>query len=94
MKIAFLEVELMVEFSQSLKQKRHILKGLKDRMRKLFNVSVMECGFQNKWQRSMLCCVFIRSSSSEIDKAVSAIVSFVENYPNVVLVNYEREQVY
>jgi len=45
--------------AQSLKQKRATLKSAIERLRNRFNVSVVESGYQDKWQRSVisLCAV-------------------------------------
>jgi uncharacterized protein YlxP (DUF503 family) len=46
--------ELHLEGCQSLKDKRHILKSLKDRLRNQFNVSVAETDHNDLWQRAEL----------------------------------------
>ncbi len=92
MKVMFLEVELLIEESRSLKQKRHIIKGLKEKVKTKFNASVIECGYQDKWQRAQICCVFIRADSKEVDKTKSAVISFLEVYPGIILVDYNEER--
>jgi uncharacterized protein YlxP (DUF503 family) len=46
--------ELHLEGCRSLKDKRHILKSLKDRLRNQFNVSVAETDHNDLWQRAEL----------------------------------------
>lgn len=47
-------VELHVHGSQSLKQKRGVLRSIAGRLRNRFNVSVAEVGGQDTWQRAVL----------------------------------------
>ncbi len=50
--------ELHLQGCQSLKDKRRILKSLKDRLHRRFNVSVAETNHHDRWQRAELsCCV-------------------------------------
>ena len=45
--IGVLTLELRIEHAHSLKEKRHVVKGLKDRLRRKFNVSVAEIDDQD-----------------------------------------------
>lgn len=47
-------LELRLDESHSLKDKRHYVKSLKDRLRSKFNVSVAEIDYQDLWQRSVV----------------------------------------
>lgn len=50
--------ELHLAGCQSLKDKRRIMKSLKDRLHGQFNVSVAETNHQDLWQRAeLVCCV-------------------------------------
>ena len=46
--------ELHLPGCQSLKDKRHVLKSLKDRLHHRFNVSAAETDHQDLWQRAEL----------------------------------------
>jgi len=46
--------ELHLEGSRSLKDKRHVLKSLKDRLHNRFNVSAAETAHHDLWQRAEL----------------------------------------
>ncbi len=52
--VGLLTLELRIAHSQSLKDKRQVLRSLKDRLRRRFNISVAEVGFQDTWQRSLV----------------------------------------
>ncbi len=57
--IGVLTLELRLPESQSLKDKRHAVRGLKDRLRERFNVAVAEIGFQDTWQRALISAVTV-----------------------------------
>ena len=57
--IGVLTLEIHIEEAHSLKEKRHVVKGLKDRLRSKFNVSVAEIDGQDTWQRSVVAAVTV-----------------------------------
>lgn len=60
--IGVLTLEMRFEDSHSLKDKRHYVRGVKDRLRKSFNVAVAEIDGQDLWQRSTVAAVTISPS--------------------------------
>jgi len=62
--IGVLTLEIRVENSHSLKDKRHVVKSLKDRLRHKFNVSVAEIDYQDTWQRALVAVVTVASDHS------------------------------
>ena len=56
--IGVLTLELRLEESHSLKEKRHVVQSLKDRLHNRFNVSAAETAHHDLWQRAELtACV-------------------------------------
>lgn len=62
MPIAVLTLELRIEGAHSLKEKRQVLRSLKDKLRSRFNVSVAEIEQTDLWQRATIGVVSISSS--------------------------------
>jgi len=62
MPIAVLTLELRIEAAKSLKDKRQVVRSLKDKLRQSFNVSVAEFEETNLWQRATIGVVSISSS--------------------------------
>ena len=60
--IAFLTLELRIEAAHSLKDKRQVLRSLKDKLRAGFNVSVAELDAVDLWQRATVGVVSISGS--------------------------------
>ena len=62
MPIAFLTLELRIEGAHSLKDKRRVLRSLKDKLRNGFNVAVAELDANDLWQRATIGVVSISGS--------------------------------
>jgi uncharacterized protein len=65
--IAFLTLELHIEAAQSLKDKRQVVRSLKDRLRASFNVSVAELDSSGIWNRATIGVVSISDSRDYLD---------------------------
>ena len=65
--IAFLALELHIEAAQSLKDKRQVVRSLKDRLRGSFNVSVAELDPSSLWNRATIGVVGISDSRDYLD---------------------------
>jgi uncharacterized protein YlxP (DUF503 family) len=65
--IAFLTLELHIEAAQSLKDKRQVVRSLKDRLRNSFNVSVAELDPSPVWNRATVGVVSISDSRDYLD---------------------------
>lgn len=62
-----------MEHSHSLKDKRHIVKSLKDRLRHRFNVSVAEIDHQDLWQRATVAAVTISGDRTYAAQTLEAV---------------------
>jgi uncharacterized protein len=60
--VGVLTLELRIDESHSLKDKRQIVKALKDRLRHKFNVAVAEIDYQDLWQRALIAAVTVSSA--------------------------------
>lgn len=77
--IGILQLELHIPAAQSLKQKRQVLKSLKDRLHAQFNLSVAEVGFLDKWQRAELAIVMVSADKPYLESQFDHIQRFVEH---------------
>jgi len=68
--VGVLTLELRLPESHSLKDKRHTVKGLKDRLRSRYNVAVAEIDFQDIWQRSLISAVTVSGSHSYAEQTL------------------------
>lgn len=65
--IAFLTIELSIEAAQSLKDKRQVVRSLKDRLRAQFNVAVAELDASGIWNRATIGVVSVSHSRDYLD---------------------------
>jgi uncharacterized protein YlxP (DUF503 family) len=71
--IGVLTLDIHVEHSHSLKEKRHVVKSLKDRLRHRFNVSVAEIDGQESWQRSVIAAVTVSTSRQYVEQVLRSV---------------------
>jgi len=91
MTVGTLSVKLMIREARTLKQKRSILRSLKDQIRNRHNVSVAEVGAQNSRQQAILGFAMAGSDGRYVDGALAKIVDFIRRFRLVDLVDYEVE---
>jgi uncharacterized protein YlxP (DUF503 family) len=90
MNIGLLTLEIFLPDSHSLKEKRFVIRSLRDRLKK-FNVSVAECDHQELWQRSTMGIVSISSDHGILEKTLNAVVKESEKILDGNLSNYQIE---
>jgi uncharacterized protein len=71
--VGVLTLELRLENSFSLKDKRQVVRSLKDRLRRKFNVAVAEIDYQELWQRAALAAVTVSSDHSYAEKLLQSV---------------------
>jgi len=68
-----LTLELRIEQAHSLKEKRHVVKSLKDRLRHKFNVSVAEIDDQDLHNSAVIAAAVVSSSRDFAEKILRAV---------------------
>jgi hypothetical protein len=64
MPLATLTLELAIEHAQSLKDRRQVVRSLKDKLRHSFNISIAELDDATLWNRATLGIAAISNSPS------------------------------
>ena len=77
MTVAMLSLELYLPMSQSLKDKRMVLRRLKDRLQSL-NVAVAEVAYQDLWQRAGLGVVTVATEDAVAEKTLASVAEEIE----------------
>ena len=65
--VALLTIELRIEHAQSLKDKRQVVRSLKDRLRAHFNVATAELSPSNIWNSATIGVVSVSDSRDYLD---------------------------
>ena len=71
--VGVITLELRLDESHSLKDKRHYVKGLKDRLRNKFNVSVAEIDHQELWQRGLVAVVTVSGDQAHAEQVLQGV---------------------
>jgi uncharacterized protein YlxP (DUF503 family) len=79
-RVAVGTVEIHLPDVGSLKGKRHALKGLKDKLRQRFAISVAEVDYQDTWQRATLALACVSSDSRHANEVISKAMDFIEDH--------------
>jgi uncharacterized protein YlxP (DUF503 family) len=79
-------IELHIPDSQSLKDKRHILLSLKDRLRDKFNLSVAEVDGQDLWQRTVLGLACVANETRHVNQVLEQALNVIRATPAVEIV--------
>lgn len=90
--ILYLNVEIKLTYVSSLKEKRNILKGLLQKIRKRFNVSCIESGNLDDLKFTILQFVAVGNSKKYLEKSMDEIVSMIESNPQLIIVRYDRNE--
>lgn len=83
--IGLLTVVIFIPQSQSLKDKRHSIRSIKDKAAANFNVSVAELGELDKWQTATLGFVATGNDNRYVDGILQKILVMIESYPELVI---------
>ena len=73
MPVALLTLELHLPYAHSLKEKRLVVRKIKDRLRARFNVAVAELDHQDLWQRAVVGVVSISSDQKKLESTMEAV---------------------
>ncbi len=91
MTIGVLTLELAIFEAQTLKDKRRILQGFKQRLRDQFNVSVAEVGYGDSPKRCRMGIATVSIVAREAHSLLDKIVDVVRQTHGLTLLEYERE---
>jgi uncharacterized protein YlxP (DUF503 family) len=73
--------ELHLAGAHSLKDKRSVIKSLKDRLHNQFNVSVAETGRHEAWQLAELTVCLVAADRRHAESVLEAVDRFVDSTP-------------
>ncbi len=79
MTIGLLNIDFLVPEARSLKDKRRVLRSVKDQVRARFNCAVAETEHQDLWQRGRLSMVVVSGDSQHANSQLNEILHFVES---------------
>jgi uncharacterized protein YlxP (DUF503 family) len=75
--VGIARVGLFIGASHSLKEKRMVLRRVKDLVRQKFNVSISEVAENDMWQRAILGIAIVGNERRFVEGALDEVVAFV-----------------
>ena len=91
MPIGLLTLEIHIPDARSLKDKRQVLRSLKDRLRGQFNVAVAELEHQDVWQRALVGVVSLSNDEQHLRESLDHVAAEAERLLGRDLVSQEIE---
>jgi uncharacterized protein YlxP (DUF503 family) len=89
--VGSLRVRLLLRESRSLKDKRQVVRSIKDRLRNSFNVSVAEVEEQDHRQLAVLGFAMVSGEADHVRNAFAQIVQALRSHPVAELLDHEME---
>ena len=91
MVIGVARLDILIPGAHSLKDRRRVLKSLKDQLRSRFNCSVAEIGDKEKWARAQIAIAVVGDQSRFVNSQLDTMISFVANKPGAELLSVNLE---
>jgi len=88
MPVGLLTLELHIADAQSLKDKRQVLRSLKERLRANFNVAVAELDFEDTWQRSVVGVVTLSNEEHHVEEMLQKVLAEADRVLGPLLVSH------
>jgi uncharacterized protein len=83
MLIGVLEVTFHIPSAQSLKDKRKVVRSVKDRIRRRFNVSLAEIEGQAAWQTCTLAAAMVAAQRIAVERELNRVLDLIESEPSI-----------
>ena len=89
--VGTLKIRLVLRESHSLKDKRRVIKSLKDTLSNKFNISVAETDEQDVWQTAEVGVAAVGTDGSFVQSVLTSVVNYVRFFGGVELVDAQQE---
>ena len=85
------KISIHIPGSNSLKDKRQVIKGIKDKIRHNFNVSIAEVDDEELWQKSILGIACVSNQQNHIAEVFSQIINTIKNNAEIYILDSQIE---
>ncbi len=89
--VGICRMDLLIAEGHSLKEKRHVIKSIVQRLQKRFNVSVAEVGHLDMLRRAEIGIAIVSNEAIYLEKKISEAITFVEWDGRVDAIKIEKE---
>ena len=89
--VGIVRVELHIPEALSLKDKRSVLKSLKDQLHGRFNVAVAEVDSNEKWQRASLGLAMVGNDRRQVDGSLGQVTAWLRDQRGIAVIRADQE---
>jgi len=91
MNVGVLQVEILIGNAQSLKDKRHVVRSVLDRIRASFNVSAAEVDHMDLHQRAILGFAAVSNDSAHVRGLLQQVLNHLRRHPEAQVLDHQLE---
>lgn len=85
------EIKLIIYESNSLKDKRHIIKSIIGKIQSRFNVSIAEVGLNDSWRTSMIGFACVTNDTVHANQIITKVLKFIDGNSRVEIIDHNIE---
>ena len=89
--IGLVTARISIPEARSLKDKRSVIRSLKDRVLNKMNVSAAEVGEQDQWRSAELAFVTVAADSTIVQSRIADLSKVLRGNPRFVLIDLHTE---
>lgn len=89
--IGLLTARISMPEAQSLKDKRSVVRSVKDRLMHRMNISIAEVGQQDVWKVAELAFVTVAAESAIVQSRLAEVSKFLRAHPRLILLDLHTE---
>jgi hypothetical protein len=90
--VGIVRIELHIPGASSLKDKRSVVQGLKERIRQKVHAAVAEVDHQDLWQRAALGVAVVSGESRQVDEKLQSVRNLVNGTLGAELLDWQEER--
>ena len=91
--VGIVRVELHVPGATSLKDKRAVVRSLKDRIQSRLAAAVAEVDHQDLWQRAVLGVAVVSGERRHVTELLQAVRGIIDSRPDAVVIDWQEQHV-
>ncbi len=91
--IVYAEIDCLIYYAQSLKEKRSVIKPLLLKIRRDYNVSIAEIDYQSLWQRTKFAIVTVSNEMQHAEKMIQEVLKALEANADLEITSTYTERI-
>lgn len=89
--IGICQIDILIFEANSLKEKRHVLKSIIERLKSRFNISVSEVDYHELWNRASVGISVVSNEKIYCEMVIDKVIKFIDNDERVEIVSSNKE---